>query len=286
VAKTLKVAANAVASTGITPLVLVVEDRSDARKLREQGLRAAGCHVMGAATLNEALTSLRDGPTVDLIVTDVHLGRNAEQGGVILAMTVKAGYDPDLPMAMYSAKYDVGEIDGDLGDLFVLQRTKGYVTSAEMTSFYAECRVIATQRRQHRMIRARQRGELFDGVVSRVSSKDLALKSTINDLEQAIVDLGFRLRLLSSDQFSVLAQTVAAWIRQLDGIYEAQVCGQPYLHWEAESEEEALSGLVSVMAGYAQDLASNEFELGPSISRLKAYLDSVIDKSAAVNDSL
>ena len=110
----------------VEPLVLVVEDEDGHRTQREEGLRAAGCQTIGVSSLEEAFTSLRDGPAVDLIVTDFNLGRKNPKGGLTLAMSVRSNYDSDLPMVIYSASVGEEAFDGVPDDLFVMKAGKVY----------------------------------------------------------------------------------------------------------------------------------------------------------------
>ena len=264
----------------IRPLVLVVDDQPGSLRNRVRGLREAGCQTIAVPSRSSALSSLRDGPAVDLIVTDIHLGNSDPRGGVALAVGVKAHYDFDLPIAAYSGKVT----DEDLEDvvpegIFTISRQRGNQNVAQMRAFNEQCKTLALEHRDSRVQRAKNRARLSastTGPLAPVESKAFELIG-IDELEEAIVGQGYTLRLISSDSFKELAATVPIWIRQTSEKVEVQVCGQPYLHWEANDEESALVGLVSSMDAYAKYLASapEPLEQG-GLERLKQFLEIVV----------
>jgi CheY-like chemotaxis protein len=262
-------------SISAAPLVLVVEDNEKARRLRADALRDAGCEVIPTEDKDAALVVLRDGPSVDLIVTDIHLGGPGDdRGGIELAQTVRDDYDDDLPMAAYSGKYGENDLSDEDKALFAFSQPRGRAGRKGQQDFSARCHEAALKHQIRRLERsARHRTE---SLRHDFHSKDFVFADDLDHAEEAIAALGFELRLLSSPTFAQLARPVPVWVRSADGQAEAQVCGQPMLHWQGGTLEEALAGLVEIMAGFAADLRAMEKEpLGPAL-RLRTFLDDII----------
>jgi hypothetical protein len=147
----------------------------------------------------------------------------------------------------------------------------------DYTGFYADCRKYAVGHRVRRIERSKSQSRLVshDSLVT-IRGKDFELQPSIDGIEQSLIELGYQLRLLSTDQFQELASTVPVWLRRLEDHIEVQVCGQPYLHWEDDDEASALKGIVEAMHGFASDLRGSQSELSPPTARLLAFLNQVI----------
>ncbi len=73
----------------MTPSLLLVEDDEDARASLTRSLTRAGYSVLGASSVDEALTVLSEGPFLHVVVSDLVLGRE-ETGGLRLLGELQA----------------------------------------------------------------------------------------------------------------------------------------------------------------------------------------------------
>jgi signal transduction histidine kinase len=80
--------------------VLLVDDDAEFRSTVTEMLQAGGCHVRAAASAEQALQMLRDGPPPQLLLSDVRLGDG--MGGVQLAQAAASAW-PALRVALMSA---------------------------------------------------------------------------------------------------------------------------------------------------------------------------------------
>ena len=256
------------------PLVLVIEDNERARSLRSDALSDVGCQVIPVDSADTALMVLRDGPSVDLIVTDIHLGGPSDdRGGVDLAQIVKTSYDAELPIAAYSGHYFASDLSDEEQALFVEKQTRGNLTIKQKRQFALACKQHGLRHREARLARS---GQHSLELQSSQNVKEFVFSDELSEAEQVIAAIGYELRLLSSSAFSQLATTVPVWVRPIEDGTEAQVCGQPMLHWEDINEEAALHGLVEIMAGFAEDFRNIRLEpIGPA-KRLRDFLDPVV----------
>lgn len=266
------------------PLVLVVEDDDQARELRGSSLSTAGMAVIPVPDRESALACLRDGPAVDLIVTDIDLGNGDERGGLELARTVLSGYDADVPVVAYSGRYYDEDLSAEDIRLFRLHQTKGQLSRRRIVQFERECFELANEHRSKRLRRSTAAKEAQSRLGSATVTKQLTLTGSFDEIENALASLNYELRLISSDAFKALASTVAVWMRIGPDAVEVQVCGQPYLHWSAPAEREAIEGLVHVMVGYASDLVDSPRSLSPDLIRLRSYLAQVVEHGAILDD--
>jgi hypothetical protein len=195
---------------------------------------------------------------------------------------VKAHYDFDLPIAAYSGKVSESDVEESVPDgIFVMSGQRGNLLFEQMEEFNRRCFEFALDHRKSRLERSRNRAKLSAtprSKLSPVDSKAFQLMG-IDELEEAIAGQGYSLRLISSDSFTDLAATVPVWVRQASDRVEAQVCGQPYLHWEDKDEQSALAGLVRAMSAYQKFLASSTEppEASGGLARLKSFLEVVFD---------
>jgi CheY-like chemotaxis protein len=81
------------------PIVLVLEDEFFVRYEIVQYLKDAGCHVLEAATADQAMDVCRAGPPVDVLFTDINL--NGGGSGWEVAESFRAAR-PDI-LVMYTS---------------------------------------------------------------------------------------------------------------------------------------------------------------------------------------
>jgi len=76
------------------PRVLLVEDDEAVRRATSMLLKIAGCQVTEAACVSQAIAEVREQRSVDLLITDYHLG--STETGMDVIMAVRAEIGPDL----------------------------------------------------------------------------------------------------------------------------------------------------------------------------------------------
>jgi two-component system, sensor histidine kinase len=82
----------AAAASGASPVVLLVDDDAGVLKATSLLLKVEGYRVIAASSAAEALQSARDNPTLDLLITDYHLGRDQTGRQVIEAVRAAVGH--------------------------------------------------------------------------------------------------------------------------------------------------------------------------------------------------
>jgi DNA-binding response OmpR family regulator len=87
------------------PGVLVVEDNEDTRDLLVFALKRDGYLVLEADSCAEGLRALREGPAVDLVISDYSLG---DEDGLRMVERARAeGLLVDEPIILWTARHNV-----------------------------------------------------------------------------------------------------------------------------------------------------------------------------------
>ena len=268
------------ASLGV-PIVLIVEDQKDALMLRSELLDSAGCTTIGVRSSDDAIRELRASPGVDLLLTDIRLGRKKEdKSGVALARYVKETY-VDMPVAGYSAWFG----DNDLSEAdtapFDVMWPKGFSTGAQIEQIVAACRERALE---HRLQRASNAFEAQAVLRRRHESKypEVALLRELRlgggeaaPVELTLAEAGYRLKLVEP-KGPVLAQPTIVWLCDVEGGIEAEVYGQPALYARARTDDEAIAEVIELMHLYGEELTADAPEaVGPALS-LTEFLHRVL----------
>jgi CheY-like chemotaxis protein len=266
------------------PIILIVEDQKDALELRAELLDSAGCTTIGVRSSDDAIRELRASPGVDLVLTDIRLGRKKEdKSGVALAEYVKKTY-MDVPVAGYSAWFG----DSDLSDAdtasFDVVWPKGFSTGEQIERIVAACREKA---REHRLQRADNAFEAQAVLRRRHESKypEIAMLRELRlgsgeaaPVETVLGEAGYRLKLVEA-KAPALAQPTIVWLCDVDGGIEAEVYGQPALYARAASDDEAIADVIELMHLYGEELTSDAPEaIGPALS-LSDFLRRVLPVS-------
>jgi DNA-binding response OmpR family regulator len=99
--------------------VLVVEDNDDTRELLVFALKRDGYWVVEADSLAEGLRALREGPVIDLVISDFSLGDG--DGLKMVERGRDEGLLGDAPIIVWTARHDVRAPD----PIVVLQKPLG-----------------------------------------------------------------------------------------------------------------------------------------------------------------
>lgn len=125
------------------PLVLVVDDDKRQAELRAELLSQAGCTTVVAATAADALTTIGDLIRLDLVVTDLHLGRHTEdRAGVVVAHAARDRFPgiPVVALVPYTSAPFVSEGDRSA---FATIVEKGVRNVPELRAFVEQLAVLA-----------------------------------------------------------------------------------------------------------------------------------------------
>jgi CheY-like chemotaxis protein len=254
------------------PIILIVEDQEDALVLRSELLDSAGCTTIGVQSSDDAIRELRASPGVDLLLTDIRLGRKKEdKSGVALARYVKETY-VDMPIAGYSAWFG----DSDLSEAdtapFDVMWPKGFSTGEQIEQIVAVCRERALE---HRLQRASNAFEAQAVLRRRHESKysEVALLRELRlgggeaaPVEIILADAGYRLKLVEP-KGPPLVQPTIVWLCDVEGGIEAEVYGQPALYARAGTDDEAIAEVIELMHLYGEELTADAPEaVGPALS--------------------
>ena len=253
-----------------TLIAIVVDDDEDARDARRSDLEREGFAVVAVEGSDDALLALEDIPSVDLVVTDIHLGGNRKsKGGVALARRIRATLPNELPVVGYSGVFSEQELTKAELELFDLASGRGRKSNKQMVEFFGKCRVRAEEYHSWRRAQAADWNEAseHERVLARIrGSFDPAARASIEDsehkaaIETALKKAGFGLRLLASVEFEAVLSAIPVWVRTVeDGeghLVEAQIYGFPVLHTFASDEEAAISQLIALMHDLQRQLNS------------------------------
>jgi CheY-like chemotaxis protein len=125
------------------PLILLLDDRPEARESMRALFEAIGCSVIPVATYESAFAEISSRENINFVVTDISLKADEnDKSGVIFAKMARKMRE-DIPVAAYSAKVKdlaLSPADYRVFDLF-LDKTSD---KAEHTmQFVTECRALA-----------------------------------------------------------------------------------------------------------------------------------------------
>jgi CheY-like chemotaxis protein len=255
-----------------SPIVLIVEDRPEALKLRKDLLTEAGCTAIGLTSSDDAIRELRASPGVDLVLTDIHLARKQEdKSGVALAHFIKETYR-DVPVAGYSAWFGDDELSASDRLPFDHMWPKGSLKGDAIREMVADCRRSALQHRMQRAENAfevhailRRRHEMQHPEVEML--RELRLSGgEAAPVEEVLGEAGYRLKLVDPKAAGIAHPTIV-WLVPVDGEVEAEVYGEPALYARAASDMEAIADVIELMHLYAAEITADAPEaVGPALS--------------------
>lgn len=268
------------------PIVLIVEDEEEALDLRKELLDDAGCTTIGVRSSDDAIRELRASPGVDLVLTDIRLGRRGEdKSGVALARFVKDTY-VDLPVAGYSAWFEDDQLSSSERAPFDAMWPKRFNNGGEIQAIVEACRERAGAHRAMRSGNAfeaqailRRRHEQLHPEVEML--RELRLDGgEAAPVETALEDAGYRLKLVEPRN-RALAQPTIVWVCAVDGEFEVEVYGQPALYARSTTDADAIADVIELMRLYGAEITASSVDaVGPALS-LTEFLRRVLEPTDA-----
>jgi CheY-like chemotaxis protein len=265
-------------SSEVQPVVLIVEDRPASLKIRQELFESFGCTAIGAVSGDDALFELSSAPSVDLIVTDIHMGPldRADRSGIELARLVRENWEA-LPIVGYSAYFAEGDLTEAERRLFDLAFAKGSHRATDLLQQVEACVALA---QQHRERRERDVGthHLSGGDASYVivapPTAVLGDMGVSDDpcitLEAQLIQAHYSLQIIPPDS-GVPTEPFSVWLSSRTGGWVSEIYGYPILHAAGLTPGEAIEALVEVLRLFRAHLPSPE-PSSPEIERLYVFL--------------
>ena len=293
-------------------LALVVDDNPDIIAASKVYFEGHGLKAIGATSVQEALRHVKTTPSLDLVITDVHLSldpESADTGGVTLAKEIRK-LRSDLPVLAYtgqkdpdfSAQVDWGVFNEPLskgGGFEEIERN--LATCLEYARGYQRKR-ISTAKDELRRLQEKYRIPNYEVETlrsflpgSRASAgrensdpSEQAKTDEISNADELLRRFGYELQFVEAgakvgdEQTGMaLAQTpIPVWIKKEGKLFVAELYGHPSIYADGERRRDAIESLAKLMCGYHKDLLeARDQELGPEMLNLKGYLIQLFGKS-------
>lgn len=255
------------------PLVLIVEDVPASRSVRIDLFRSIGCAALGAGSHDEALRELRASPGLDLVLCDIHLGKDRnDKSGVALARLIKS-LRADLPLIGYSAVFDEDALTEEDREVFDAQYARGSQDEA-LEKTVEMCRGLAIRHREARLSRAAR--ETATGGPPTPTVRHLVPgPAGIAQIEDELREAGYSLRLVQPEEGNRLRDPLMVWLRQSSEIVEAEVYNHPSLHATGESADTAIASVLSLMASRWAEISAAP--ASDQDQELQAFLKTVFE---------
>jgi CheY-like chemotaxis protein len=124
------------------PLIILLDDRADARETMRELFESIGCTVIPVATYESAFEEISR-ENIDFVVTDLNLKADQnDKSGVMFAKMARK-VRGDLLIAAYSAKVKELKLTPSDYRVFDVFLDKGSANSAETLQFVNECKALA-----------------------------------------------------------------------------------------------------------------------------------------------
>lgn len=125
------------------PLILLLDDRPDARETMRALFEAVGCTVIPVATYESAFAEISSREDIDFVVTDISLKADEyDKSGVMFAKMARKLRE-DIPVAAYSAKVKDLKLSPNDYRVFDLFLDKTSDKSEDTMQFVTECKGFA-----------------------------------------------------------------------------------------------------------------------------------------------
>jgi len=267
----------------IKPFILIVEDREGGRNKYAKALRDINCGVITATNAKEAVNSFMTSPKLDLVFTDIDLkGKtHPDKSGVDIARFIKH-LDNELPVVGYSSKFVDKELSEEEKGYFNRWFPKGDMLVKDILEM---CDNLKDMANHHKLRRFNEVVDLFNKLkAKKIISNDQfgqVLETAItydttpfSQVEEAIAESGYSLKLLSSLVSDFISKPFLVWIRNDETLFEVEVYGYPDLYSFGNTEDEAIKNLIQIMQGYAADMKSDDADnfAGPALLLRKFLL--------------
>ena len=283
------------------PIALIIEDDAAKLRTRRELFLTGGFQPIEAETAEDAFRQFRSTPTVDIVVADINLdkGDPEDKSGVRVAADIRK-QRPELPVVGLSGRvFDLEEGEKKVFSTLVLKGAySGDAIDRQLADWHAE----ALQYRRERAQRAKRRlatvheeqgrptadVELIRGFLpgTHLSGGD----SECSTPDEILRREGWRLRLVEAGLTvrqddsggTVTVRTNAAvpfWVREEGDRKKVLLHGHPLICNDADTEERAVEGALTLMYGWYRELAEQAGkrqtgEVG-EVEALQKYLRSV-----------
>lgn len=302
-------------STGFDerPVALIVEDDIATLHDRQRLFDSNGFQSIGAATAEDALREFRSSPTVDIVITDINLIDSDEydRSGVEVAQSIKARR-PQIPVMAVSGKAD--SLDGDESRSFDDKLLKGTYSVDRLLKDIQKWRDDAIEYRRSKAAAAKSElaqmkedrpfpdpdielqrdflpgwsplGTWDESGEEDVVTPDEVLKKVRWRLR--LVQAGFRLSDFDEAPGTDSIRTQMAiplWMKQEAGRWIAVLHEHESIYHDAETEEDAVNGALSLMFGYYQRFVEDpDGVVGDDLKHLRDYLNRIFGNHDNASD--
>lgn len=270
-------------TSSIKPLILLVQDREDARRDDSQLLKSLGCSVITAENANEALKKFFISPHLDLVFTDIDLVGSEtarDKSGVDIARFIKH-LDNELPIIGRSSIFEDNELSDNEKSWFDKWYSKGGMSYQALQKMFED---VKTQADAHKQKRFNEIADIFNKLKKNniIDQKDFGevLELAISygttpflQIEEATSESGYELKLVSPKTSTMIGKPFLIWTKSESGTHETEVYGYSDLYSFGLDEEDALNNLLRLMSGFASDMKNESPQsfAGPAL-RLRKFL--------------
>jgi CheY-like chemotaxis protein len=130
------------------PLILLLENRPDARETMRALFEAIDCSVIPVATYESAFAEISSRDDIDFVVTDINLKEDEnDKSGVIFAKMARKLRE-DIPVAAYSAKVKELALSPNDYRVFDLFLDKNSERAEDTMHFVTDCKALALAHKQ------------------------------------------------------------------------------------------------------------------------------------------
>ena len=264
----------------VTPLVMVVEDKSEDLANRLEHFRDLGCTALGFVHSDDALDALFVVPAVDLILTDIDLdGTGEDESGIALARFVR-DTKMNVPVFGYSAYITEDDMKSEDRDLFSGALLPKAMPAERINKAFEDLRDFAVRCRIERRGAVEKRVALLREKYN-IKIKEVALVRELilntdgaSGFDEALYEACYSMSIVHPRENGLLSNPILIWLRESNGEIEAEVYGYPTLYGVGETERHALRSLLELMQLITEELLSDDDPLSYDANayRLRRYL--------------
>lgn len=262
-----------------TLLALLVDDSSRALTEKAQLLEQAGFRVIRASDEVAAQREFAASPTISFAMVDInlHAEHPEDKSGVLVARRLRAAL-PELPIVGYSGAFAEDALSKDDYEPFSEAHGRGQLNAVELIASITRWMKDANQFWEARKAAARERlselraeyplGTSVDFELVRLLTPERldAAEPGASNVEQALREAGYRLRVVDAGQtrptvsgdLVLVSRPLWIWTKDCGDHATAEIYGFPELYSVADTEPEAIEGLLVLMDGLLSDLSEPE----------------------------
>lgn len=263
------------------PVIMVVEDKEDPLHYRIRSFTDIDCTALGFHHSDDAIEAIFNVPSIDLILTDIDLdGTGKDQSGLAFARYI-SDLKLDVPIYGYSACFD-----DDVFSHEELQVFDGYLsrsmTPDEINASFEDLKEVAISHRRKKLSHIDEKiSELKETHIvsppefAAVRQLVLNIDPTLEYIDEALIQSGYQLRVLSQNSLGNSSLPMLIWLREATPC-EVEVYGFHELYAFGDTQEVAIAQLVElIQLVRAQMLSEEESTFGGDALRLRQYLSNM-----------